>query len=106
VSVIQPPTVGPSVGPTITPTPKIAIAVPYSSRGNSSYRIACDVESSAPPPRPWMIRQNTSAPSAPALPHMNDAIVERAIEPAQYRRRPKYAESHTVIGSTITLATM
>ena len=64
------------------------------------------MESSAPPPSPWMMRQNTSAPSEPALPHMNDAIVKRAIEPAKYRRRPKYADSHPVMGSTITLATM
>ncbi len=83
MSVIQPPTVGPSVGPTITPTPKIAIAVPNSSRGNSSYRMACDVDSSAPPPNPWMMRQKTSAPSVPALPHMNDATVKSAIEPAK-----------------------
>src|SRR2546422_625068 len=73
--------VGVMVGPTLTPTPKIAIAVPYSSRGNSSYRIACEVESSAPPPNPWMIRQNTSAMSECALPQKNDETTKIAIDP-------------------------
>src|SRR5437899_6086197 len=90
----------------MTPTPKIAMAVPYSSRGNSSYRIACDVESSAPPPSPCTMRQNTSAGSVPALPQKNDAIVNNTIDPAKYCRRPKYADSHPVIGKTITLATI
>ena len=67
----------------MTPTPKIAMAVPYSSRGNSSYRIACDVESSAPPPRPCTIRQNTSASSECALPQKNEETTKIAIDPAK-----------------------
>ena len=80
---MYPPRVGPSVGPTMTPTPKIAIAVPYSSRGNSSYRIACEVESSAPPPTPCTMRQNTSDPSECALPQKNDARTNSAIDAAK-----------------------
>ncbi len=59
------------------------MAVPYSVRGNSSYRMACEVESSAPPPKPWMIRQNTSAASEWALPQKNEAMTKIAIEPAK-----------------------
>ena len=67
----------------MTPTPKIAIAVPTSSRGNASYRIACAVESSAPPPSPCTTRQNTSASSEWELPQKNDAMVNSAIDPAK-----------------------
>ena len=80
---IQPPSVGPTVGPTMTPMPNSAVAMPYSSRGNVSNRIACEVLSSAPPPRPWMMRHVTSSTSVCELPQKNEAIVNRAIEPAK-----------------------
>ena len=67
----------------MTPTPKIAIAVPYSDGGNTSYSTAWAVASSAPPPRPCSTRQNTSSTSECELPQKNDAIVNSAIEPAK-----------------------
>src|SRR5690242_12389783 len=103
---MYPPSVGPRAGPTITPMPKMAMAVPYSDFGNSSYRMAWDVESRAPPPMPWMIRQTINSVSECEFPHRNDAMVKMAMELAKYRRRPKYADNHPVIGSTMTLATM
>src|SRR5258708_17904610 len=103
---MYPPSVGPRVGPTITPTPKIAIAVPNSSRGNTSYRIACEVESRAPPPNPWMIRQNTSAMRECALPQKNDATTKIAIHLAKQHRPPKYPDSQPVLGRMATLPTL
>jgi hypothetical protein len=67
----------------MTPTPKIAIAAAYSSRGNTSNSVACAVESSAPPPRPWMMRQVTISASVCALPQKTEATVKRAIEKAK-----------------------
>ncbi len=81
LSVIQPPRVGPTVGPTITPIPKMAPAIPRSSCGKTSNRIACAVEISAPPPIPCAIRAPTSISSEPAWPQRNDAAVNSMIEP-------------------------
>ena len=78
---IHPPSVGPRVGPTMTPIPKMAMAVPASSRGKTSNRMACAVEISAPPPMPWTMRQNTRLSSVPALPQKYDATVKRTMDP-------------------------
>ena len=61
----------------------MAMAPPYSSGGNTSYSVACAVDNSAPPPRPWMIRNTTSSVSVCELPHRMLAIVNSAIEPAK-----------------------
>ncbi len=45
--------------------------------------MACEVESSAPPPSPWMMRQTTRDASECALPQKNDDITNNAIEPAK-----------------------
>ena len=65
------------------PMPKMAIACPYSCGGKTSYRMACDVDSSAPPPSPWMIRQKISWLRVCELPQKNEASVKIAIEPAK-----------------------
>ena len=67
----------------MTPRPKIAMAWPYSSRGNTSYSVACAVDSSAPPPRPCRMRNTTSSVSVCELPHRMLEIVNSAIEPAK-----------------------
>ncbi len=71
------------VGPTITPSPKSAIAVPASLRGNDSNSTACETVISAPPPRPWMIRQKTSADRECEAPQRKLAMVKRMIEPTK-----------------------
>ena len=106
MSTIQPPNVGPTVGPTMTPTPNIAWPMPTSCGGNASKRVACAVESNAPPPIPWTTRQNTRKPNELAAPQKNEASTKSKIEPVRYRLRPKYADSHPEIGITMTLAMM
>src|SRR5579884_2890562 len=103
---MYPPSVGPIVGPTMTPMPNIAWPMPISCGGNDSKSVACDVESSAPPPSPCNTRQNTRPPSDVAAPQKNDAVTNSAIEPARYRLRPKYADSQPDIGITMTFAMM
>ena len=78
---IQPPSVGPSVGPTITPMPKIAIAVPRSSRGKTSNRIAWAVEISAAAADALQHPPPTSSSREWALPQRNEAKVKSMIEP-------------------------
>ena len=80
LSVIQPPSVGPSVGATMMPSRKIAWTIPCSSRGKIWRSVACAVESSAAPPAPWSSRQSTSSPSVVAVPHSNEATMNRMIE--------------------------
>src|SRR5690242_17693657 len=103
---MNPPSVGPMVGPTITPTPNIAWPMPTSWGGNASQSVDCAVERSAPPPSPWMMRQNTSDQSVVDAPQNIDATMNSAIEAVRYRRLPKYAESHDDIGITMTFAMM
>ena len=80
---IQPPSVGPTVGPTTTPRPNRPLARPSSSGGKVSTRIACEVESMAPPPAPWMKRKITSSQRLVAWPQKNEAMVNRMIEPTK-----------------------
>src|SRR5215469_13701322 len=98
LSVIQPPSTGPSAGPTMTPIAKMPWAFPCSRNVYVSRRIACDVEIKPPPPKPWMMRQKTSCPKLPERPHINDAIVKMTIDAKKYCRRPNRAASHGVIG--------
>ena len=77
---MNPPSVGPSVGPTMMPTPNIACPIAISLGGNDSQSVAWAVESSAPPPSPWMTRQNTSASSDREAPQKNEASTNSPIE--------------------------
>jgi len=79
---------------------------PCCSRGKISRRVACAVERRAAPPDPWMIRQRTSSGSEVEIPHRNDAMMNRMMDPARYRLRPNRDESQAVIGRTITLERM
>ena len=65
------------IGPKTTPTPNIAIALPRSSGGNASRRIACDIGTIAPPAKPWRTRMKTSNGSDGAAPEPSDASVKR-----------------------------
>ena len=90
----------------MTPTPNIAWPMPISCGGKASKRVACAVDSSAPPPIPWITRQNTSKPNECAAPQKNDAATKSRIDPVKYRLRPKYADNHPEIGMTMTFAMM
>ena len=63
--------------------PNSACPVPCRCGGNVSIMIDCDIESSAPPPRPWITRNSTSSGSVLAKPHRNDAAVNSRIEPTK-----------------------
>ena len=75
---IQPPSVGPIAGPTITASPYSPIAIPCSSTGKVSRRIACSVGCSAPAPIPWRTRKKTSVVRLRAVPQNNEATVNSA----------------------------
>ena len=77
---IHPPSVGPSVGATMMPSMNTACTIPCSSAGKICRSVACAVESSAAPPAPWRMRQNTSSASVPEVPHKNDAMMKIAID--------------------------
>jgi hypothetical protein len=78
---IQPPSVGPIVGPTKRPIEKSEAAKPRWPTVNVSKRIACEVDSSAPPPIPWRNLKATSSQMLWAFPQATDAAVNRRIEP-------------------------
>lgn len=82
-SVIQPPRIGPAVGPTSVPAAKNAWADPCRDGGKSERRIVCEVEISPPPPTPCTMRQKTKAGSDAESPHIADARVKIAIDPAK-----------------------
>ena len=69
------------VGPMNTPMPNRAEAKPRCSRVKVSKRIACEVESRAPPPIPWMKRKATSSQMLWAWPQAIEAAVNSRIEP-------------------------
>ena len=80
LSVIQPPSVGPSTGPHTTTTPYAAKAWPRISGGKVSARIACSAEERPPPPSPCTIRARISKPRLGASPHSSEATVNTATE--------------------------
>ena len=89
VSVMNPPSVGPTIGPKMTPTPNSAIALPCSCRGNDSSRIACDIGTMAPPARPCSTRIAISMGSDTAAPEPIDASVNSTRQVRYDRLRPK-----------------
>src|SRR5258708_25872486 len=72
LSVIHPPNHGPMVGATTTASPYTANAMPRFSSENVSFRIACWLGCSPPPPTPCRIRKITSTPRLGANPHKNE----------------------------------
>ena len=52
------------------------MAIPCSSGGKLSRRIACDTVSTTPPPNPCTMRNSTIEPRLPASPHAIDAAVK------------------------------
>lgn len=70
LSVIQPPSVGPSTGAAIRPIPNVVIASVCSLGGKVSSRIACESGIIAAPAAPWSTRKTTIWWTPPASPHM------------------------------------
>jgi hypothetical protein len=73
--VSQPPRVGPNAGARTVPTPNSPIAVPCSSGGKLSRRMACETVIITPPPAPWMARKRIMTGIVRARPHAMDATV-------------------------------
>jgi hypothetical protein len=80
LSVIQPPSVGPTVGATITATPYSAKAWPRFSGGNVSARMACSLVGMPPPPSPCRMRKNINAPRLGANPQSSELTVKVATQ--------------------------
>jgi len=104
LSVIQPPSRGPTMGPIMMPIPKIAMAVPCWCRGKVSRRIACEMGCSDPPESPWMTRKKMRARRLQEAPQRKELTVNRTMENSRKRLRPKSRPSHPVMGMTTALA--
>src|SRR6266536_1809172 len=79
-SIIKPPTVGPNVGPSTNPIPNQPEAIGLSCGSNASNKIACEVESNAPPPTPCINRHATISTRPVDCAHIYDANVKMIIE--------------------------
>src|SRR5580704_5501336 len=78
VSVIHPPSVGPSAGATTTAMPYTANAIPRLAGGNVSASMDCSLGCSPPPPAPCRTRKKINMPRFGASPHKKELTVKIA----------------------------
>ena len=86
------------------PIAQKAIALPRSSGGKVSRRIACDRGPIMPPVTPCKMRKNTSNSRLGAMPHRKEAAVKLATLTNIRRRRPKVLASQPLIGRITAVA--
>jgi hypothetical protein len=87
------------------PSPQKPIARPRSSGLKASSSTACEIGCSAPPVKPWMMRNRISSGRFGARPQRNDAIVKPATDVSSRRFLPKWFASQPVSGRMIAFAT-
>ncbi len=76
------------------------MAVLFFSGGKPSIRIPWLAGWSPPLATPWITRNRISCSRLAARPHSTDATVKTAMDRRKYLRRPRWAESQPVIGSS------
>ena len=94
------------IGPNMTPIPQTAMARPCRSGGLMSSSTACDIGTSAAPPRPCRPRNSTICGNVCASPHSTEATVKTAIEMRNIRLRPNCPASQPLRGIMIAVAMM
>ncbi len=86
VSLIQPPTVGPSVGASVEVIPRIAGIMARCLPVNIAKPVANTVGTIAPPTKPWMARKIVIDWMLQAKPHIRLASVNRTALPVNSQR--------------------
>ena len=99
----QPPRVGPIAGPITTPNPKMPMAMPCSSGGNVSLRMAWETGINAPPPMPWIILKRTMEAMLRAVPHITELAVNNRTLNMKKRLRPNREANSAIKGMMMTL---
>ena len=87
VSVIQPPTNGPTVGASTARTPAIVVAIVWSRGGKSRKTAENTTGIRTPPAKPWKTRQRIRAAKLPLLAQPIEAIVNNATAITNSHRR-------------------
>jgi len=105
MSVIQPPSGGPSTGDTTTAMPQIANARPRLAGGNVSASMAWELGIIPPPPSPCSTRNAISCGRLVAMPHRKLAIVNVTTQMTKNCLRPRMSLSQPQIGRMAAFAT-
>ena len=105
VSVMYPPSVGPSTGATTVAIVVSANAWPRFSGGKVSTTMACWLGCSPPPKNPCSKRNRISSSRLLEIPHRKEQTVKPRMQIVKYRFRPSTVDSQPEIVSTMPLAT-
>ena len=87
------------------PSPQNAMALPRWSGGNASSMMACDRGCRPPPVAPCITRKTMRKGRFGAMPQATDAMVKPRMEVISTRLRPKWLESHPVMGRMMAFDT-
>src|SRR3954454_1473219 len=93
------------MGATTIPNPQNAIALPRPSGGNASSMMAWERGCNPPPVAPWMMRKMMRKGRLGAIPQATEARVKPAIDVMRMRLRPKWFDSHPVMGRMMAFET-
>src|SRR5580658_4856658 len=105
LSVIQPPSRGPTTGATIVVMAHTDSAAPDLAFGKLAINSDCDSGIIGPATAPCSTRNAISRPMVGARAHRNEAATNRPIDHVNRRTWPKRRVNHPVSGSEMALAT-
>ena len=105
ISVIHPPSAGPTVGASVTSRPMITITLPCRCRPNRIMAAEKTVGIIAPPRKPWMARATIMPPIVSTMAHSSEARVKPADDSTNSQRMERARDRNPHSGIITTSAT-